>query len=130
MSDTIKLFCPYCWAELDKEYDICPYCKSSLEEFMKLDFDEKLILGLSNPVTENRMFVIEVLGKRKVEKAVHKLCEMLFSQRDTYELIEIVKTLYLISSNEAISCIKEARDKINNKILASFIEECLNELYQ
>lgn len=129
MSEIMKFFCPYCWAELDRDYEICPNCKSSLKDFTNLEFDDKLILGLDNPITENRLFIINVLGRRKVEKAIKKLCHMLFDKRDTYELMEIINALYLIGSTQAISCIREANNRVlENKILSNFIERLLCKL--
>ncbi|MBX0313178.1 MAG: HEAT repeat domain-containing protein, partial [Sulfurihydrogenibium sp.] len=79
-----------------------------------MDYDDKLILALNNPITQNRMVVIEILGKRKTKKAVSKLCKMLFDKRDTYELIEIVKALQNIGTDEALECLKE-RKKIQKE---------------
>jgi hypothetical protein len=86
-------FCPYCWKEIQENDKICPYCKVDVSFFTQLDYDDKLILALNNPITQNRMVVIEILGKRKTKKAACKLCKMLFDKRDTYELIEIAKAL-------------------------------------
>ncbi|GAB6078602.1 HEAT repeat domain-containing protein [Hydrogenobaculum acidophilum] len=124
MSDLIKWFCPYCWSELDKDYEICPHCGHSLKDFTNLDFDDKLILGLDNPIIENRMMIINILGRRRVSKAAQKLCEMLFDERDTYELIEIANSLFLIGSNDSLDCLINAKEKLkDNKILTNFISK-------
>jgi predicted amidophosphoribosyltransferase len=60
-----KWFCPYCWYELKEEDNVCSNCGADLSRFSILSYDEKLILGLKSPITQNRMFVIYVLGKKK-----------------------------------------------------------------
>ncbi|MGC8677978.1 MAG: HEAT repeat domain-containing protein [Hydrogenobaculum sp.] len=128
MSGVMKWFCPYCWAELDKNYDSCPRCGHSLIDFIKdfinLGFDDKLILGLDNPIIENRMMIINILGKRRVQNATKKLYNMLFEKRDTYELIEIANALFLIASDEALSCLRKTKENLkDNKILTNFISK-------
>jgi hypothetical protein len=120
----MKWFCPYCWSELDKNYDSCPHCGYSLIDFMNLNFDDKLILGLDNPIIESRIMIINILGKRRVQKATKKLCNMLFEKRDVYELIEIANALFLIASGEALSCLRKAKENLKyNKILINFISK-------
>ncbi len=73
------------------------------------------------------MMIINILGKRRVQKAVRKLCKMLFDIRDIYELIEIANSLFLIASDEALSCLRKAEEKLkDNKILANFIPRVRN----
>jgi len=122
----MKWFCPYCWAELKGDERICPNCGKDIYHFTSLDFDEKLLYGLDNPIPENRMLVIEVIEKRKNQKAVPKLCSMLSEEKDTYELMAIVKALLSISTKEAIDCLKHHNfDK--NTILRKFLEDHLNK---
>ena len=122
----MKWFCPYCWAELKGDERICPNCGKDIYHFTSLDFDEKLLYGLDNPIPENRMLVIEVIEKRNNQKAVSKLCSMLSEEKDTYELMAIVKALLSISTKEAIDCLKHHNfDK--NTILRKFLEDRLNK---
>jgi len=60
----IRWFCPYCWKEIQENDKIYPYCKTDVSFFYSLDYDDKLILTLNNPITQNRMVVIEILGKK------------------------------------------------------------------
>jgi hypothetical protein len=64
----MKWFCPYCWAELKGYERICPNCGKDIYHFTSLDFDEKLLYGLDNPIPDNRMLVIEVIEKEKIKK--------------------------------------------------------------
>jgi len=102
-----KWFCPYCWYELKEEENVCSNCGADLSRFSILSYDEKLILGLKSPITQNRMFVIYVLGKRKVSMAIPELCKMLSKEKDTYELLEIIKAMLAINREEAEKCLKK-----------------------
>ncbi|AEH22846.1 hypothetical protein TOPB45_0745 [Thermodesulfobacterium geofontis OPF15] len=123
----MKWFCPFCWQKVEEDTQVCPNCRKDLTKFSTLDFDEKLILGLNSPITQNRMFVIEVLGKRKCEKAVPKLCRMLLEERDIFELLEIAKALFKIGTSEALDCLKKAKIKLKkNSTFQKYLEKVLN----
>jgi len=47
-----------------------------------LDYDQKLIFALDCPIRQTRMFVIDVLRRRKTQGAVSKLCRMFFEDRE------------------------------------------------
>ena len=121
----VHWFCPYCWSEVEENDRVCPNCGADLSTFSSLGYDEKLILALDNPIAQNRMLVIEVLGKRKVQKAVYKLCKMLFEYRDTFELIEIAKALLNIGTYDAFECLKKRIKIEDNIILKRFLEQSL-----
>lgn len=87
-----------------------------------MDFDDKLILGLSNPIVSTRMFIIELIGKRRVLKAVRALCNLLNASTDTYELLTGVNSLFHLGTPEAIECIRELYHKKDNAILKKHIE--------
>ncbi len=89
----------------EDEY-VCPACGKNLSDFNSMSFEEKLLIGLDSPITQNRMFVMEVLGKIKSEKAIPKLCSMLSEKRDPYEILEIVKALLNIGTPKAFECLK------------------------
>jgi hypothetical protein len=71
------------------------------------------------------MFVIEVLGRRKTQGAVPKLCRTLFEDRDTFELVEIAKALLNIGTADALECLQKRMKTEDNLILKSFLEERL-----
>ena len=71
------------------------------------------------------MFVIELLGKRKTQNAVPKLCRMLFEDRDTFELVEIAKALLSIGTADALECLQRRMKTEDNLILKRFLEEHL-----
>ncbi len=122
----MKWFCPFCWAEIQKNTEICPNCKKNLKDFQNLSFEDKLILGLKNPVTQNRKFIIHVLGNIKSKKAVKYLGKMLLENRDTFELCEIAESLKKINTPEAINYLKKAlstKNLILKKTILSLLEE-------
>ncbi|MEJ5338075.1 MAG: HEAT repeat domain-containing protein [Aquificaceae bacterium] len=121
----MKWFCPYCWHEVTEKDLKCPNCGADLESFHSMDFDDKLILGLKNPITQTRMFVIELIGRRRVEKAVEHLCQLARDSEDTYELVTIFNALHAIGAQGALECMKELADRKNNHILKKHIEQLL-----
>lgn len=122
----VRWFCPYCWGEVSEEDEICPHCGKDLRSFHSLSYEEKLLLGLNNPITQTRMVIIDLLGKKKISKATEKLCSMLFENRDHYELIAIARALYSIGSKNAIECLKK---RSHSKDLTSrFIKELIKKL--
>ncbi len=123
----MKWFCPYCWHEVKEEDMTCPNCGADLESFHRLDFDDKLILGLKNPIVQTRMFVIDLIGKRKVKRAVPELCKILANSSDTYELITTVNALFNIATEEAVKCIKEVGLNRKNKLLEHHIKSVFGE---
>jgi len=121
----VRWFCPYCWNEVDERDEVCPHCGADLRGFSSLDYNQKLILALDCPIRQTRMFVIELLGKRKTQNAVPKLCRMLFEDRDTFELVEIAKALLSIGTADALECLQRRMKTEDNLILKRFLEEHL-----
>ncbi len=121
-------FCPYCWHEVKEDDRTCPNCGANLESFHSLDFDSKLLLGLRNPVVQTRMFIIELIGKRKVKSAVQELCKLFRESSDTYELIAIVDALHSIGTEEAIDCIRHVGFEKGNSVVEKHIQKLLSSL--
>jgi Rubredoxin. len=118
----VRWFCPYCWNEVDERDAVCPHCGADLKGFSSLDYDQKLILALDCPITQSRMFVIELLGRRKTQDAVPKLCRMLFEDRNTFELVEIAKAPLNIGTADALECLQRRMKTEDNLILKRFLE--------
>ncbi len=119
----MKWFCPFCWKEINNKEKLCPFCQGNLEKFQKFSFEEKLLLGLKSPIYQNRMFVIKTLGKIKSQKAIKPLCNHLNAPIDPYEIMETLKALNLIGSEEAKECIKSFLKKCSMKIVLKFAKE-------
>ncbi|WP_291493651.1 hypothetical protein [Desulfurella sp.] len=66
----MKWFCPNCWQQIERKTNKCPHCNYNLIEFEKISYEDKLILALKNPMRENRMFSIYMLGQISSTKAV------------------------------------------------------------
>ncbi len=122
----MKWFCPFCWKEVKDSDEVCPFCKKDLSKFHDLEFEEKLILSLKNPVSQNRLFAIQTLGRLKSKKAASRLCEMLKSNPDTYEAMELIRALKNINTPFSTDCIKEFLQATSNKILKRFVQELLD----
>lgn len=121
----ITWFCPFCWHEINKDDSICPFCEKSLEEFQHLSYEEKLILSLDNPISENKLLSIALLGKIKSTKAFEKLFNMLLSSNNTIESIEILKALIEIDKEKTIQYVSN-KDIINkNTVLKRTFENLI-----
>lgn len=118
-------FCPYCWQEVKEDDRICSNCGANLESFHSLDFYSKLLLGLKNPIVQKRMFVIELICRRKVRSAVQELCILFRKSSDTYELIAIADALYSIGAEESLSCISRIAFQKGNIILEKHVQKLL-----
>ncbi|MFN7066113.1 MAG: hypothetical protein ACK4OF_08210, partial [Aquificaceae bacterium] len=55
-SGMVRWFCPFCWKEISEKDKLCPHCGRDLEAFHRLSYEDKLLLGLDNPITQRRMF--------------------------------------------------------------------------
>ncbi|MFN4196973.1 MAG: zinc-ribbon domain-containing protein [Caldimicrobium sp.] len=122
----VRWFCPYCWKEVSEEDEICPHCGKDLRAFHSLNYEEKLLLGLKNPITQTRMVIIDLLGKKRISKATDKLCSMLFEKRDHYELMAIARALYSIGSKTAIDCLWKR--SLSKDLTSCFIKELIKNL--
>ena len=123
----MKWFCPNCWQQIERKTNKCPHCNYNLIEFEKISYEDKLILALKNPMRENRMFSIYMLGQISSTKAVKPLYELSCSSSDTIELFYIAKTLKLINTKESIKYLYKLKEK-NNMLLTNFINK-LEEKY-
>jgi len=84
---------------------MCEKCGRDLSIFGSMDYEEKLILGLSNPITSRRMLVIEILGRIKSDRAIPILCRMLEESKDIFEKEQIIRALKEIGTREALECL-------------------------
>jgi|GEM_PF-2389135 hypothetical protein len=123
--ELVKWFCSFCWKEVLEKNRMCPYYGKDLGYVQSLSYEDKLLLGLDNPITPKRMLVIELIGKKKVKRATEKLYAMLFEDRDIYKLMVIAKALYSIGLEEAVECLKKKAG--NEGILGSFIKKLIKD---
>ncbi len=118
----IHFFCPNCWKSISDRIIICPYCRYDLRDFNSLSYEEKLILSLKHPVKEIRRLIIFIIGLKKLKKAITEFSTMINEEEDPIILMEIVKALRNINSNEA----KEMLGKLKFHrfpIIARYVEQ-------
>ncbi len=94
-------FCPNCWESIPEDGSRCPSCGYRLSEYASLSYDEKLLLGLSHRIRENRLAAVSILGERRVERALPIFEHLLENDPDVYVVREIVRALYRFQSEYA-----------------------------
>ncbi|OPX64865.1 MULTISPECIES: HEAT repeat domain-containing protein [unclassified Methanoregula] len=94
-------FCPFCGISGQEAGEVCTRCGKSLDSWKEHPFEERLLLTLRHPITEQRMLAIRILGQRRYERAVPFFAEMIAAGQDVYTLREIVSALARINSPES-----------------------------
>jgi HEAT repeat protein len=90
-------FCPKCYRQIPVDAEVCPYCRTSLYEWAKKTYSQRLIDALGHPLDDVRMRAIIALGLRGEKVAEQPLIDCaLRHQIDILEGLEIVNSLRLI----------------------------------
>jgi HEAT repeat protein len=121
----IHEFCPYCWREIQRGIQTCPYCGSDLREFEKLSYEQKLLRATDHPIRENRMLAIQLLGDLRSSPAVDVFKNLLETEQDIYVIGEIVRALRAIGDANAHSVLEQLRShpsRLIRKMVESRIE--------
>lgn len=106
----ITYFCPACWSVVPEELITCPQCGADLRKYMELSIEEKYLLALRHPVSENRIIAARFLGKLGSQKALPEFERMLREEQEYYVLREVVRALSLIPDSQAHSLLTTALD--------------------
>jgi hypothetical protein len=94
-------FCPFCGNEGPENERVCSRCGRSIERWLDIPFEERLLQTLKHPIREYRMMAIQILGQRKYEHAVPTLKKLAASERDVSLVREIAMALMAIDSDES-----------------------------
>lgn len=94
-------FCPFCGISGQEDNEVCIRCGKSLDYWKEHPFEERLILTLHHPITEQRMLAIRILGQRRYGRAIPVFAEMIAAGQDVYTLREIVSALARINTPES-----------------------------
>jgi Uncharacterised protein family UPF0547 len=57
-------FCPKCYRQIPVDAEVCPYCGTSVHEWAKKIYSQRLIDALGHPLDDVRMRAIIALGLR------------------------------------------------------------------
>jgi HEAT repeat protein len=88
-------FCPACWFILPENMKTCSQCGADLGEYNQLSIEEKYLLALRHPVSENRIIAAQFLGKLGSRKSLPEFGRMLRDEQEYYVLREVVRALTL-----------------------------------
>jgi HEAT repeat protein len=102
-------FCPNCWKEIDGRATVCPHCEYDISEYTKLSYEEKLINALRQPIRENRMMAIRLLGELRSKAALAPFAAILETEEDFYVITIIILALDKIGNEESRNMIQRLK---------------------
>jgi len=102
----ITYFCPACWSVVPEKAAACPQCGADLSEYDHLSIEQKYILALHHPISENRIIATRFLGELGSRKALSEFERMLAEEKEYYVLREIVYALTRIHDPQARRLLK------------------------
>ena len=102
----ITYFCPACWSVVPEKAAACPQCGADLSEYDHLSIEQKYILALHHPISENRIIAARFLGELGSRKALSEFERMLAEEKEYYVLREIVYALTRIHDPQARRLLK------------------------
>jgi HEAT repeat protein len=106
----ITYFCPACWSVVPESAKTCSRCGAELGEYNQLSIEEKYLLALRHPVSENRIIAARFLGELGSQKALPEFERMLGEEQEYYVLREVVRALSLIPKPRARELLVTAGD--------------------
>jgi len=104
----ITYFCPACWSVIPEKAAACPQCGADLNEFEHLSIEQKYILALRHPVSENRIMAVRYLGELGSRAALPEFERMLQEENEYYVLREVVFVLTRIRDPQTRRLLKVA----------------------
>ena len=118
----VTYFCPACWSVVPEEAKTCPRCSADLGEYLRLSVEEKYLLALRHPVSENRIIAARFLGELRSHKALPEFERMLREEQEYYVLREVVRALTLIPHPQAHELLTTALN--HPYYLISYLAKC------
>jgi HEAT repeats len=107
----VGFYCPGCWSDFGEDFDKCPKCGLDVRQFWaSKDYVEMLIAALNHPEKSTPVRAASILGKLRDPRAVGPLIEVIEKTEDVYLIVEAVKALGEISTEEAIIFLDTLRE--------------------
>ena len=106
----ITYFCPACWSVVPEKAATCPQCGTDLNVYDHLSIEQKYILALHHPVSENRIIAARFLGELGSRAALPEFERMLQEEKEYYVLREVVYALTRIRDPQARRLLMVALD--------------------
>jgi len=89
----LTYFCPACWSVIPEKVKTCPQCGADLNQYDHLSIEQKYLLALHHPVSENRIIAARFLGELGSRAALPEFERMLQEEKEYYVLREVVFAL-------------------------------------
>jgi HEAT repeat protein len=106
----VRFFCPGCWRDFGDDFDRCPKCGLDVRQFWaSKDYVELLVVALHHPEKSTPIRAASILGKLKDPRAVKPLIDLIETTQDVYLIVEAVKALGEIGTDEAITSLEALR---------------------
>ena len=97
----VTYFCPACWSVVPEKAATCSRFGTGLSEYMHLSIEQKYLLALRHPVSDNRILAVRFLGELQSRKALSEFKRMLCEEKEYYVLREVVLALTCIHDPQA-----------------------------
>ncbi len=86
----LTYYCPRCWEIITEDQSTCPNCGYVLNDFIKYDYDDKLIAALRHSVPERRIMAAQILGIRQCKRALPEFQKILESDEENYFFLRAI----------------------------------------
>ena len=104
----VTYFCPACWSMIPEKTITCPQCGADLNGYDRLPIEQKYLLALHHPVSENRIIAARFLGVLGSCNALPEFERMLQEEKEYYVLREVIFALTRIRDPRARKLLKAA----------------------
>jgi HEAT repeat protein len=120
----MRFFCPGCRQDFGDDHAVCPYCGLDVDDFYQdKDYVDKLILALGHPEPSTAIRAAWLLGKRREQRAVDALINVVRQSKDIYLVRAAAKALILIGgqrSTEFVRSLTEHPDFVVRRLVGGW----------
>jgi len=124
----VTFYCPHCWETVNLNQEKCPHCGYFLDDFKKLNFEEKLLTALHHTVLERRIMAAQILGIQGSQKAIPEFRKIIESgEMNYYFLRSILLSVAKIDHPDREEILKKASHH-PSELVASLARNLLKDL--
>ena len=111
-------FCTHCFAEIDSEDQVCPYCKADLSTDSR-SYEDKLMAALEHPLPEARARICWLLGENNIRSAVPKLMHAAAHDPDLFVKKSAIEALVVLRDPRSYSLLQQISEGGNHFLQAA-----------